>query len=428
MRSHYHHLPSPAHSRQPFLRKILHERAVPTVLTQPSPLNNCFYPVPVHYAQAMVESLLYSLLAKDDKNLLFPNPDHLLAPAPAEVKNIADIHTGHVYHNAYKNLCTCQNHVVCGIICYIDKVATDRHGHPSLELVYFTLSIFNQTTRNQPEAWRPLGYIPNIGLMSKAESTLALKSLAKVQLYHDIISQNFGSLAQLQGKQEGLFYQFLYHGKVYNALLLFPLLALLGDTKSHDRLCGRYNRRGTSVAQLCRHCNTPCSQTDNVDYDWEHILPEEVQSVIDAKDKEGLKALSQHPIQNAFYDGICLGGNTRGIHGISPGEPLHVLKLGLFKMMIKGFYVNLGYKPGSKSYHKMLQLLDVWAQRIGRALGHQNDRKMPRTYFANGVTGGTKLAGHEMNGVILVLLILCKMKDSCWPNYFIHKVPAGGHK
>ncbi len=134
--------------------------------------------------------------------------------------------------------------------------------------------------------------------------------------------------------------------------------------------------------------------------------------MIDAKDKEGLKALSQHPIQNAFYDGICLGGNTRGIHGMSPGEPLHVLELGLFKMMIEGFYVNLGYKPGSKLYPKMLQLLDVWAQRIGRALGHQSDQKMPRTYFPNGVTGGTKLAGHEMNGVILVLLILCKMKDS----------------
>jgi hypothetical protein len=38
---------------------------------------------------------------------------------------------------------------------------------------------------------------------------------------------------------------------------------------------------------------------------------------------------------------------------------------------------------------------------------------MPRTYFPNGVTGGTKLAGHEMNGVILVLLIICKMKESC---------------
>jgi hypothetical protein len=38
---------------------------------------------------------------------------------------------------------------------------------------------------------------------------------------------------------------------------------------------------------------------------------------------------------------------------------------------------------------------------------------MPQKYSPNGVTGGTKLAGHEMNGVILLLLILCKMKESC---------------
>jgi hypothetical protein len=48
--------------------------------------------------------------------------------------------------------------------------------------------IFNKKTRNWPEAWRPLGYIPNIGLMPKAESTHAMKSLVKVQLYDNILS------------------------------------------------------------------------------------------------------------------------------------------------------------------------------------------------------------------------------------------------
>ena len=396
---------------QHFSQRFCMKGLYPTILTQPSPLNNRFYPVPVHNAQAMIESLLYSSLAKDDANLLFPNPVDPFAPPPIEVTNIADIDTGHVYRNAYNKLCHRPNHVLSGIICYIDKLATDRHGHLSLEPVYFTLSIFKQHIRNRPDAWRPLGYIPNIGLMSKAESTHAMKSSAKVQLYHDILSQIFASLVDLQGK-DGLPYQFNYRGNVYNSLLLFPLLVVLGDTESHDRLCGRYNSRGSGVARLCRHCNTPRSETDNVDYDWDHILPEEVQRVIDANDKEGLKALSQHPIRNAFYEGICLGGNTRGIHGMSPGEPLHVLELGLFKMMIEGFYVNLGYKPGSKSYPKILQLLDVCARKIGKALGHQSDRNLPRTYFPNGVTGGTKLAGHEMNGVILVLLILCKMTDT----------------
>jgi hypothetical protein len=84
--------------------------------------------------------------------------------------------------------------------------------------------------------------------------------------------------------------------------------------------------------------------------------------------------------------------------------------------------VNLGYKPGSTSYPKILQLLDVWTQKIGSSLGHQSDRKMLRAYFPECVTAGTKLAGHEMNGVILALLILCKMKKfSTWLDELIRK-------
>jgi hypothetical protein len=126
----------------------------------------------------MIESLLYLSLAKDDNNLVFPNPDDPRAPSPSVVQNNADIDNGDVYRTAYKNLCTHPNQVICGIICYIDKLATDRHGHLSLEPVYFMLSIFNKKTRNHLEAWRPLSYIPNIGLMSKAESTHAMKSSA----------------------------------------------------------------------------------------------------------------------------------------------------------------------------------------------------------------------------------------------------------
>jgi hypothetical protein len=66
--------------------------------------------------------------------------------------------------------------------------------------------------------------------MSKAESTHAIKSVAKVQLYHDILSKIFCKLATQQIKG-GLPYQFVYHGKEVNKIILqLPLLAVLGDT------------------------------------------------------------------------------------------------------------------------------------------------------------------------------------------------------
>jgi hypothetical protein len=41
-----------------FSRRFCMKGLYPTVLTQPTPFNNPFYPVPVHNAQAMIESLL----------------------------------------------------------------------------------------------------------------------------------------------------------------------------------------------------------------------------------------------------------------------------------------------------------------------------------------------------------------------------------
>jgi hypothetical protein len=74
--------------------------------------------------------------------------------------------------------------------------------------------------------------------------------------------------------------------------------------------------------------------------------------------------------------------------------------------------VNFGHKPQTKSYPKILVGVENWAHRIGLALTHQSDRKLPLPYFPNGITGGTKLAGHRMSGVLLVMLIMCNMELS----------------
>jgi len=87
----------------------------------------------------MIESLLYSELALDDSNLQFPNPDNPLSPPPALISHLADVDTGHVYCCAYKETCTGPTDILCGIITYIDKLAIDKHGHLSLEPVYFML-------------------------------------------------------------------------------------------------------------------------------------------------------------------------------------------------------------------------------------------------------------------------------------------------
>jgi hypothetical protein len=152
---------------------------------------------------------------------------------------------------------------------------------------------------------------------------------------------------------------------------------------------------------------------DNAFYPWRHVKPDAVHSLLVSNDLEGLKAMSQHPLKNAFYNSkLDIGCKPRGIHGMTPGEPLHVVDLGLFKYGWEGFFICLGMNPKRKAPCKILMELDSIARCIGHFLSHQSDCVLPRIYFPFGVTGGTKLSGHEYQGVLLVVLIMCYMEES----------------
>jgi hypothetical protein len=156
-------------------------------------------------------------------------------------------------------------------------------------------------------------------------------------------------------------------------------------------------------------------ECDNAFYPWWHVLPDDVQALVKADDHVGLTAISQHHVCNEFYNPkLNIGLNPRGIHGMTPGEPLHVVHLGLFKYGMEGFFICLdGMNPKSKTPCKIMIQLDSMARKIGRFLSHQSDRGLPQTYFPFGVTGGTKLLGREYHGVLLVILIMHRMEESC---------------
>ena len=108
----------------------------------------------------MVQSLL------DDSSLTIPS--NLIDPSAISDDDISDIHTGSWFKAASVLLCINDSNVLCPIILFIDKTQVDTFGKWTLEPVLFTLGIFNQATRNLPQAWRPLGLVTNTIRMSSA--------------------------------------------------------------------------------------------------------------------------------------------------------------------------------------------------------------------------------------------------------------------
>ena len=81
------------------------------------------------------------------------------------------------------------------LIVFDDKKHTDLHGALAVTPIIFTLSLFNQSARNNPFVWRPIAYIPNLSHgWGKTDKT---KSYTKCQDKHACLALAFRDLCEL---------------------------------------------------------------------------------------------------------------------------------------------------------------------------------------------------------------------------------------
>ena len=106
---------------------------------------------------------LYSLL--NDRELM---QESNILPDEAIGKEINDVNSGSVWKNAKKiYIGDTSKERLIPIIFFTDKTHTDIHGRLCLEPVQFTLGIFNRETRNNPKAWRTIGYVTETFICSR---------------------------------------------------------------------------------------------------------------------------------------------------------------------------------------------------------------------------------------------------------------------
>jgi len=394
-----------------------------------------------HDAKQQVVSLLTDPRVNDDDYLFFDNDP--FAPPPENLDYICDINTGSAYTETYKRLITKPGRqVLCPIVMYIDGAVTDEYNKLEVTALQMTLGIFNKKARDQPWAWRTLGYLPNFAEETCRAKTILRDSehLAAATLYvsdgeggenetpdgiledededeeeekaphkavpaqdlHTMLKTLLASYRKLEG--ESLLWELNYRGKLHTVEFVFYLAFVKCDTMEADLLCGQFKVKTQNIAMLCRYCMCPTSCSDDQNAKFPYKTEPQLQRLYERGEVENLRKLSQQPIQNAFH-GLRFGlQNERGIHGACPLEILHAVLLGIFMRMRDCFFKQIG--PTSKGAGNINALSKLY----GKLFTRQSDRDLPTTNFGHGIAKG-KLTAKEYAGVMLLIAAICQSTE-----------------
>ena len=393
--------------------------------------------IPCYDFKAVLRDMLTDPRIKDDYYLFF-NDDPLAAP-PTEWKELRDINDGLAYRMTYDKLIKPKPYtedgrrrVLLPVIPYMDGCVTGQFMNLQLEIVKFTLGIFNKQGREKHECWRNMGAVPSYVASKQGAKTLIMESthneaadyltdsdeeddedersqdsgvtvlgdeeeegddevseVKHAQNLHHILDIILQSYRECQDS-EGIEFDLVYKGKTHK-LLFIPFVPFVkGDSVEQDKHCGKYGSRGKGVKQLCRHCCCPAVKTDEP---YEEHERKTVTMIRNLKGEKEHQELSQSNIVNAWHKILFGLHNDEGIHGATPLEILHWIQLGMLKYTRDNIFNQTGKGLLGQQFNEV-------ATHFGWLLQRQSDKSLPRTKFSNGVMKG-KLMGHEHSGLIL---------------------------
>jgi len=333
------------------------------------------------------------------------------------------------------------------MIFYLDACSTGAFTNLSIEILKMTLGIFKRDFRNKDYGWRQLGYVPQLNkdgsnvldIIEESEHVNAQDFMmdpefrrggaktvvndtpdfdpgrekprksnrghdntptlptVPAQDFHKILQTMLASYKVMQDLG-GVEWDKLHCGKMYQLQFIPFVMIVKGDGKEHDKHCGQFTSKTGNVGCLCRYCTTPTKKSDQPYFD-EGVKRKSqpmIEALIRKNDLTALKAMSQQPFWNAWYELTFGQHNDFGIHGACPIEVLHWIMLGMYKYDRESLF----NQTGTDSI--LGKRLNTIATHIGVLLQRQSDRTLPRTSFPMGVMVG-QLRGHEMTGMIVMM-------------------------
>ena len=286
--------------------------------------------------------------------------------------------------------------IVLNMSFFIDGLKIDKYGKLISECVLGNWLIFKRPVRNLKRAWFPLGFIEDQRMFSYPHNFAMDK---KIQDYHDMVACIFEELKEIQARGGVKCDLDFGEGLVHRDVILYPdIQYIIGDCKGMDTLCGRKGTHSLLTPWLCRDCNVPSMQGDDVNFVCQWTEKRHIQN----KTKEELQLMSHHSIVNAFHD-ITFGWCSRNIHGNSPPELLHQIQLGICDDIGKDLTFTSG---GNTVISDTFKLIYPYAS-------CQSNRDMPDLHtFRRGISSVKSLKAKE-RFVRVFCVYLSLMNSSC---------------
>jgi len=237
---------------------------------------------------------------------------------------------------------------------YLDKTGKNPGlGSYCGEPCIWASPLLTQDARQQWEAWRPMGYVPDLEVSSSAKKTQAsgrVKSKGRsIRNYHRVCFSILESLIKCQ--QNGGFHAYVRMGNEVRYLHVVPVVVFVkGDAKSGDVICCRFGGKNCK-ARVPRLCMTAYKDLDDPTrscplvrmldlrrlYELASRAPtRELKEATLQKCRNALKDTSTHFCDNAFFL-IDFGSNQFGVCLATPSDMMHLFESGILKRVLHSF-------------------------------------------------------------------------------------------
>ena len=362
--------------------------------------------------QAALMSLLNDSDLMREDNLLFKGQNPLNPVSVDNPEYYDDIDTGSWYKCAEEHVqkMNIPKAIPLPIICFFDGTTIDQRSALTMYPFMITLGIFNRKTRQLPEAWRLLGFVPDTGKSysddpdSDIEESATIGKLRLKDL-HFSLSQILQPFLELQQKG-GFKWSLNLHGNDFDVTFVPQIQFIIGDCEEHNKLAGRYGKH-SGLRYLVRDCFCKSKDSSNPFADKCAFIKNSIlQRWEQTQQFHKLTKRNFHFGMKNILHRFSFGGDAYGLNGALPPELLHLYQLKFCDLLVDQFR--------SLFSDINLNAIQINIQYLITRSYHQCDRSFPNIQtFKTGLKVKKNLTGTERYAQVFAIYLFLLTTNGC---------------